>query len=141
MRLDETRLALESSVAKLSSEHNIAKLEAEADFKLEKDGLVPELVMKRSRAHAEDLVSQLALERQRLTISANSAEAQIAVQASEITKLEAALDLKNKEVAQLEVRAGIDGVVQQIGVHPEPNLGGRRASCPWQRPGKDCSTE
>ena len=122
VRLDEARLALESGIAKLESEHNIAKLEAAADFKLEKDGLVPELIMKRSQAHANDLVSQLALEKKRLSISANSAEAQLAVQASEITKLEAALKLKNEEVAQLEVRAGIEGVVQQIGVTANQTL-------------------
>ncbi len=115
VQLDEARLALESAVTKLVSEHKIAKLEAEADHALAQDGLVPELIMKRSQAHADDLVSQLALERKRLTTSANSAAAQLAVQQSEITRLEAALKLKNKEVDSLLVRAGIEGVVQQIG--------------------------
>ena len=115
VRLEEARLELEASVTKLTSEHNIASLEAQADFKLEKDGLVPELIMKRSQAHASDLKDQLSLERKRLEIAAASAEAQLAVQESEIAKLEAALELKEAEVERLLVRAGIEGVVQQIG--------------------------
>jgi HlyD family secretion protein len=118
VQLEEARLAVESKVADLISEQNLAQLEAEADRKLEQDGLVPELTMKRSQARADDIARQLKLEKKRLETAADSATAQLAVQASEITRLEAALKLKQEEVASLIVRAGITGVVQQIGPNP-----------------------
>jgi len=118
VQLDETRLALESKVAELVSRQKLAKLEAEADRELERDGLVPELTMKQSQARAEDLARQLELEKKRLETSRDSAQAQLAVQESEITRLEAALELRNEEVESLVVRAGISGVVQQIGPNP-----------------------
>jgi len=101
-------------VAELGSQLNLAKLEAEADRKLADEGLVAELTMRQSRAKAEDLERQLELEKKRLKTAADSSEAQVAVQQSEITKLEAASKLKQDEVDSLVVRAGIAGVVQQV---------------------------
>ena len=115
VQLEESRLALESKVAELESQLNLARLEAEADKTLADDGLVAELTMKKSVAKADDLARQLDLEKKRLKTAADSAVAQVAVQQSEITKLEAALKLKRKEVDSLTVRAGIAGVVQQVG--------------------------
>ncbi len=115
VQLKEARLALESKVAELESQRNLAMLEAEADRTLAEDGLVPELTMKTSQARANDLRRQLELEKKRVTTASESAEAQVAVERSMITKLEAALELKNEEVDSLFVRAGIAGVVQQVG--------------------------
>ena len=119
VQLEESRLALESKVAELDSQLNLAKLEAEADKTLADDGLVAELTMKQSRAKADDLARQLELERKRLKTAADSAVAQVAVQQSEITKFEAAFKLKQEEVDSLTVRAGIAGVVQQVGPFEE----------------------
>lgn len=119
VQLEESRLALESKVAELDSQLNLAKLEAEADKTLADDGLVAELTMKQSRAKADDLARQLELEKKRLKTAADSAVAQVAVQQSEITRLEAALKLKQEEVDSLTVRAGIAGVVQQVGPFEE----------------------
>lgn len=115
VQLKEARLALVSKVAELESQRNLAMLEAEADRTLAEDGLVPELTMKTSQARANDLRRQLELEKKRVTTASESAEAQVAVERSMITKLEAALELKNEEVDSLFVRAGIAGVVQQVG--------------------------
>ena len=114
VQLKEARLALESKVAELESQRNLAMLEAEADRTLADDGLVPELTMKTSQARANDLRRQLELEKKRVTTASESAESQLAVERSVITKLEAALELKNEEVDSLIVRAGIAGVVQQV---------------------------
>src|SRR5262249_40062594 len=92
-----------------------AKLEAEADELLSKDGLVALLTAKKSRARAEDLEARYAIETTRLEISAKSAEAQIAAQQAEVEKLRASLALKQRQVAALNVVAGIDGVLQQVG--------------------------
>jgi hypothetical protein len=50
-----------------------------------------------------------------LRISEDSAQAQLAVQQAELEKARALLALKRKQVEGLQVRAGIHGVLQQIG--------------------------
>src|SRR6185503_9106834 len=55
-------------------------------------------------------------EQQRLGINSQSVEAQIAAATVNIEKLRAALDLKKKQVDELKVRAGTDGVLTEVPV-------------------------
>ena len=122
VQLKESRLALEVKIAELISQLNFAKADAEADKRLAEKGFVAELTMNKSSAQATDLERRVELEKSRLITAAESAEAQIAVQLSDIAKIEAASKLKNEEVDSLIVRAGIKGVVQQIGPNPERTM-------------------
>lgn len=115
VQIESERLAQEVTVATLKSDHTQASLEAEADEVLSKNGLVAGLLAKRSRAKADELLLRLELERKRLENSTNSALAQIAVQEADLQKLRASLQLKQRQVEGLSVRAGIEGVLQQIG--------------------------
>jgi HlyD family secretion protein len=122
VQLEESRLALEVKIADLMSQLNFAKVDAEANKRLAAKGFVPELTLNKSTAQVADTERRLELEKNRLITAAESAEAQIAVQLSDIAKLEAASKLKNEEVDSLIVRAGIKGVVQQIGPNPERTM-------------------
>jgi HlyD family secretion protein len=113
--LESERLTQESTIASLRADHTQAALDAEADSILAKDGLVPDLTMKRSRAKAEDLEQRLAVEQKRLLIKGDSDLAQLAVQEAELEKLRASLALRREKVAALKVRAGIEGVLQSVG--------------------------
>lgn len=115
VKLESEQLTQESAIASLRADHTQAFLDAEADFILSKDGLVPDLIMKRSRAKAEDLQQRLAVEQKRLLIKADSDQAQLAVQEAELEKLRASLALRRQKVAALKVRAGIEGVLQSVG--------------------------
>ncbi len=115
VQLESDRLTQESMTASLKSDYVQAKLEAEADELLSKDGLVALLTAKKSRAKADDLASRYDIEVKRLEISAKAADAQIAVQQAEVEKLRASLALKQRQVAALNVTAGIDGVLTQVG--------------------------
>jgi HlyD family secretion protein len=115
VQIESDRLTQEAAVATLKSDHTQAKLEAEADDELSQNGLVAGLLAKRSRAKADELLLRLELERKRLENGTNSALAQIAVQEAELEKLRASLRLKEGQVQGLRVRAGIEGVLQQIG--------------------------
>lgn len=115
IQLESERLTQQSSIASLNGRFTQAKLEAEADVELAEDGLIPMLTMKRSLANADELGRQLEIEKKRLDINAESAEAQIEVQNADMAKLEASLTLKRRQVGSLQVRAGIRGVLQQIG--------------------------
>jgi HlyD family secretion protein len=115
VQLDSERLTQKAGTATLKSDYEQAKLEAQADENLAKHLLVATLTVKRSRAKADDLGARLELEEERLRISEDSAKAQLAVQQAELEKARALLALKRKQVEGLQVRAGINGVLQQIG--------------------------
>jgi HlyD family secretion protein len=72
-------------------------------------------VARQSRSKADDLIGRVAIEEERLTIGDDSAEAQIAASEATLDKTRALLALKERQLAALHVRAGIDGVLQQIG--------------------------
>ena len=115
VQLESDRLTQESTIASLRADYTQAALEAEADAILAKDGLVPDLTMKRSRAKGDELKQRLEVEQRRLTIREESDAAQLAVQNAEFEKIRASLALKREKVAALKVRAGIEGVLQSVG--------------------------
>lgn len=115
VQLDSERLTQKAGTATLKSDCEQAKLEAQADENLARRGLVGTLTARRSRAKADDLGARLQIEEERLRISEDSAKAQLAVQQADLEKARALLALKSKQVEGLQVRAGINGVLQQIG--------------------------
>ena len=125
VQLQSERLSQEATTASLKSDHIQSKLEAEADAILAKDGLVAGLMAKRSNAKAEELGSRYEIELKRLDISTESAAAQLAVQQAEVEKMRALFELKKRQVAALQVRAGISGVLQQIGDRETLQVGQR----------------
>jgi HlyD family secretion protein len=115
VQLESDRLTQKATVATLKYEAEQAKFLAEADENLAKDGLVPGLTARQSRAKATDLTGRVSIEEERSLIAVESAKAQIAAAEAELDKVRALLALKKRQLAALEVRAGIDGVLQQIG--------------------------
>lgn len=125
--LESERLSQMAQLATLKAEFAQAELEAQADETLARDGLVPEILQRKSRSRADDLKARVEIEEQRLAFSSNSASAQFAVQEAEVEKLRAVLELKQRQVANLQVRAGIHGILQQTG-DPLPLQIGQRVS-------------
>src|SRR5258706_1499683 len=115
VQLHSDRLTQKAAIATLKSDYEQSKLEAEADETLSKGGLVATLTAKRSKAKAEDLCARLEIEKERLRISEDSITAQLGAQRGEVEKARALLALKRRQVEGLQVRAGINGVLQQIG--------------------------
>jgi HlyD family secretion protein len=112
---ESDRLQQESTLASLRSDARQAALESKANEVLAQDGLVPAIEMERTRAKAQDLGSRVAIEERRLAFAAESSKSQLAVQSAEVEKLRALRDLRRQQVANLQVKAGIDGVLSQLG--------------------------
>jgi len=123
--LESDRLNQIAQLATLRAEFAQARLEAEADDALARDGLVPEILRKKSRSKADDLKARIEIEERRLDFASNSATAQLAVQQAEVQKLAAMLTLKQRQVSNLAVRAGIAGVLQQTGDREPLQVGQR----------------
>ncbi len=116
VRLETAKLDLRAAVARVESEFVQARLKWERDEALAKEGLTPDLNVKLSRASSEELAKRFEIDKKRLEISAASAEAQIAAQQVQIEKLRAQYELKKQQVENLKIRAGAEGVLQQMSV-------------------------
>lgn len=112
--LQSNQLNSEAELASLESQFQQAKLESDRDQVLAKEGLLPDIDLQISTSNAEQLDKRLEIERKKLSISADSVEAQLGVQQSEIDRLRALQALKQRQVEELRVRAGADGVLQEL---------------------------
>jgi HlyD family secretion protein len=115
VRLETSQLAQKSTTEQIHSDYQQAALSADRDEQLTKLGLKSELETKLSVAKAEELKNSYDLSKQQLDISGQSIEAQLAAQQVQVEQLRAAWDLKKKQVQQLTIRAGVDGVLTQLG--------------------------
>lgn len=119
--LTNVRVGLESQLmnqkaaaATVQADYKQALLQAETNEGLFKEGLIADLTLKLSTVRAEELKIRHDLEQQRLVIAADSAKAQVAVSEAQVQQLRALSDLKRSQVEALQVRAGIEGVLQEL---------------------------
>jgi HlyD family secretion protein len=115
-QLESQLLNQQAQVAAAESQSEQAKLQVEADEKLAKDGLVPELTFKLSRLRADQLAKQARIEAERFQQSRRSVAAQLAAQRARVESMGALYELRRREVSSLTVRAGIPGVLQELPV-------------------------
>lgn len=116
VRLNREKLEQKAKTAQTQSDQVQAQLTYDRDVKLFKEGLTADLNVKLSKAKAEELQHRLDVERERLAASDDMIRAQIEAKRVNIEKLRAAYQLKKKQVADLRVRAGVDGVLQDLPV-------------------------
>ena len=116
VRLESQRLDQEAATATVEANQKQARLQADADEALSGEGLVSSLNLKISQSRSEEMTTRLEIEKKRLAINAESVEAQLAVQKARLEQLHGLATLKRKQVEALRVRAGIDGMLQQLPV-------------------------
>jgi len=113
--LQSSQLAQKSVTQQVKSDMSQAELQADRDKQLTKLGLKSDLETKISVAKWEELQGRYQLSKEQLDISDQSIKAQLDAQKVQIEKLKAAYELKRQQVQQLVIRAGVDGVLQQLG--------------------------
>ncbi len=116
VKLDTNQLDLKSNAAKVQSDYVQAKLKAELEHKLDKDGLAADLDVKIAQVTMEQLANQDSIEKERIRISADSIEAQLAASQVAIDRLKANYELKKRQVSELKIRATTDGTLQELPV-------------------------
>ncbi|MGD0957211.1 MAG: efflux RND transporter periplasmic adaptor subunit [Candidatus Acidiferrales bacterium] len=105
-----------TQAASVSSQYRTAEMQKEAYEHLGKLGLKAELDVKTAEVQAEELAKQNDLAQQEVETFANSITAQLAVQQANIDQKRALYGLKKSQVEQLHVRAGVDGILQELDV-------------------------
>ena len=116
VKLESDKLDQQATLAELESTATSAKLTADRDLELTRLNLQSDLTSRLSVAQANQLQSRVALQKQRLGIADDSIKAQIEAQRVVVESARAAYELKHKQVDQLTIRAGIDGVLQEVDV-------------------------
>jgi len=114
--LQRDLLEQESSAARVHSEYQQARMEAQTNDNLAKNGLVADLTHKTSKIKAEDLAARDAIEQKRYEFAKNNIEPQIASKQAEVDQAKALARMRQDELEQLKVRAGFTGVLQQLPV-------------------------
>src|ERR1700733_11683216 len=124
VQLESKRLDQQDVVAGVESDLKQAQLNKDTDQQLLKMNLKSELEVKLSVAKWENLQQKAEIEKKRLDIMTESTNAQLDSQKVQIEQLKAQQQLKKQQFAELTIRAGTDGVLQemtlQVGqrVHP-----------------------
>ena len=113
---DSKLLDQKAKAAQVQSDFIKAQLNADKDAELAKRGLGSELNAKETRAEAEALATSNEIEKERLAVSAASVKAQMDEQQAKVEQLRAQWQLKKAQLASLHVRAGAEGVLQELSV-------------------------
>ena len=116
VRLQSQRLDQEAAAARVEAEMQQARLRAEADEELSRQGLVADMTKKISRSAADELANRVTIEGKRLAIGQEAIASQLQVQAAEVEQRRALARLRRDQRAGLKVRPGLAGVLQQVGV-------------------------
>jgi len=113
-KLDGEVLAQRSTVSTLESDRTLADHRARIDAEMRTKGVVAELDAEESKARSEQLTSRVDFEQRRLRALHRSQAAQLQAQQDEITRLQAIADFRHRQLDDLRLRAGVDGVLQDL---------------------------
>jgi HlyD family secretion protein len=116
VQLESQLLNQRAAAAAMQADYRQAKLEAEMDEQLLKEGLTSDLNFKRSHMRAEGFATRNELEQKRLGIAADAVKAQLAAQQARVDQLQALSQLRKKQLNALRLRAGVSGVLQLVPV-------------------------
>jgi HlyD family secretion protein len=114
--LERALLEQQSQVASIETQYNNSKLNLEAQEELLKEGLVSELNVKQIRSGTADLKNRLSIAQQQLEMTRLGITSQLAPQQAEVDQRKAQYDLRVRQLDDLKVKAGMDGVLSQVPV-------------------------
>jgi HlyD family secretion protein len=134
VQINSELLNQKSTAATIRSEYEQAKIQHEVDEKLRVEGISSDVTAQLSSVKAEQLAIRLQLEEDRTRNAGDSAKARLLAQQSKVDQQRALYDLRRSQVDALQVRAGIQGVLQlvpvDVGQHVTPGTNLARVADP-----------
>ena len=112
--LETQRLTQSSLVAQIRTEYRDAIRRAASDSALAAEDLISRGDYERSLDKATELIERLQLEQQRLTLYTENIHSQLEVQEAQVGRLRAVAEFQRNLVDAMVVRAGADGVLQEL---------------------------
>jgi len=114
--LNSKLLDEQSQHAQAKSEYETARMQAEAEKPVAEKGVIPAVQYKKSLVVLEQSKNKMDLEEQRVGEFRRNIESQLAAEKARLDQLIATRELRQRQADALHVRAGIDGILQQVPV-------------------------
>lgn len=114
--LNSKLLDEQSQYAQAKSEYETARMQAEAEKPVAEKGVIPAVQYKKSLVVLEQSKNKMDLEQQRVGEFRRNIESQLAAEKARLDQLVATRELRQRQADALHVRAGIDGILQQVPV-------------------------
>lgn len=115
-QLDAQVMAQRATLAQAVASLRQSQVQLNSDRALAKKGLVSQVDFQVSEAKNQGLATDAEMEQERLVADRNSEQAQLAASQTKIAQAKAEYDLQRSLVDDLNVRAGIAGVLQDLPV-------------------------
>jgi HlyD family secretion protein len=112
--LESQLLTQKSQAASIESQYQQARLQYESYEPLAKQGLWSPLLMKQYDTTAKELAARSELEKKRTAMLADNMKTQMAVAQSTLDQARVLLELRKRQVANLRVKAGLRGIMQEL---------------------------
>ena len=116
VQLRNDTLDQQASTASIEADLKKATMLVEANEQLAEKGLVPPITLRQSKLDADQLAARFKIAGQQLASHDESMRARLAVQQAEVDQARATVRLKQRQVDELHVRAGVAGVLQVVPV-------------------------
>jgi len=116
VQLERGVLDAEAGLASAKSAFETNRLQAEVNDDLFKDGLVSALDQRRSKVAADDATALYEIEQKRFAFTKDSLAPQLAVKQASVDRASAQAQLRRDDANALNVRAGMNGVLQELPV-------------------------
>jgi HlyD family secretion protein len=120
VQLQSQVLNQKAQATRAQTESSQAKMRADTDAELAKLGVISQQSLKVSQGNAQQLGGQSDIEQQRFENSTRELEARLAAQQARVEQLNALYQLHVTQLNALKIRAGIDGVLQELSLNSHP---------------------
>jgi HlyD family secretion protein len=124
VKLESDLMTQKAGAATVNADYSQAKRQADTDKALRDLGVVSGMQSKNSQSKFDELATRNNIEDERLDIAQKAIQAQLAEQQARVDAVHALAELKQKQLNDLKVRAGIEGdlveVPLQVGQHVLP---------------------
>jgi HlyD family secretion protein len=116
VRLKSQQLDQKAAAARVQADFQQAKMQADTNTELARQGLIADLTRKLSDVAASELSNRNGIEQERLSIASEAVEAQLAVQRALVAQRRAEARLRRSQVKALAISPGIAGMLQVVPV-------------------------
>src|SRR5688572_7788206 len=121
--LQSSLLSQEANTAQIQTQYQQAAPDREANDALYKEKLISLLTLKQKQGLEADLKNRLSVEKRRLEITREGINSQLAPQEADVNPRKAAWELRRRELGDLKVKAGMNGILQQVPVERGQQVG------------------
>jgi HlyD family secretion protein len=128
VQLQSSLSTQKATAATTNASYETAKRQAATDEALYKLGVVSGITAQASRSNAEGLTTQNQMQQNVVSINEKALETQLSVQRAKVDQARAMSQLKQQQLEALKVRAGINGVLTDLGTAALPVAVGQQVT-------------